>query len=51
MKFTSYCSIFYCPVSDHKALIIKYENELRKLRTELDEKNKVLIDKTKLMQL
>ena len=36
---------------DQKALIRKYENELKKLRTELEEKNKVLIDKTKLMQL
>ena len=36
---------------DQRALIRKYENELLKLRTELEEKNKVIIDKTKLMQL
>lgn len=32
-------------------MIRKYEKELNKLRSELDQKNKVLIDKTKLMQL
>lgn len=36
---------------DQKALIRKYENQLKKLRTQLEEKNKVLIDKTKLVQL
>ncbi len=36
---------------DQKALIRKYETELRKLRGELEEKNKVLIDKSKLIQL
>ena len=36
---------------DQKALIRKYENELNRLRSELDQKNKVLIDKSKLIQL
>ena len=36
---------------DQKALIRKYEHELNKLRSELDEKNKVIIDKSKLIQL
>jgi kinesin family protein 3/17 len=36
---------------DQKALIRKYENELIRLRVELEQKNKVLIDKSKLIQL
>lgn len=37
--------------ADQKALLRKYEAELKKLRTELDEKNKVFADKKRVMQL
>lgn len=36
---------------DQRALIRKYENEVRRLRKELEEKNRTIIDKTKVMQL
>ncbi len=36
---------------DQRALLRKYENELKRLKHELDERNKTLIDKTRLMQL
>ena len=36
---------------DHKALLRKYESELKKLKTELEQKNKILVDKTKLLQV
>ena len=36
---------------DQRALLRKYEFELKRLKTELDERNKTLIDKTRLMQL
>jgi len=34
---------------DQRALLRKYEMELRRLKTELDERNKHLIDKSRLM--
>lgn len=37
--------------ADQKALLRKYEAELKKLRTELDERNKTLFDKKKVTQL
>jgi len=37
--------------ADQKALLRKYEAELKKLRGELDEKNKVFADKKRVMQL
>lgn len=36
---------------DHKALLRKYESELKKLKTELEQKNKILVDKTRLFQV
>ena len=37
--------------ADHKALLRKYESELKKLKSELEEKNKILIDKTRFLQV
>ena len=36
---------------DQKALLRKYENELNRLKSELEEKNKILIDKKKFFEV
>ena len=36
---------------DQKALLRKYENELKRLKSELEEKNKILIDKKKFFEV
>lgn len=36
---------------DHKAMLRKYESELKKLKSELEQKNKILVDKTRLFQV
>ena len=36
---------------DQKALLRKYENELRRLKSELEEKNKIIIDKKRFYEV
>lgn len=36
---------------DQKALLRKYERELKKLRTELEQRSKTVVDKRKLLEL